>query len=144
VPVPGDQLDIPDEEVLYRRLSDDSPNMVTIDRTTGLGRPSSGAFKPDDDGVSVFRESVLRRHHLSADVVADRSIGQLIATIRVGQVRQESLGVRDDSWPPEVPDPSHPKWEAHALIVGFEGLSKNERIRKQRQLGRVSKVIAIR
>lgn len=134
MPVPGDQLDIPDEEVLYRRLSDDSPNMVTIDKATGLRRPSSGAFKPDEDGISVFRDSVLRKRELSAEVLADRSLGQLIASIRVGQVRQGDMGVRDDPWPPGVPDPSHPKWEAHALIVGFEQLSKNDRIRKQRLL----------
>jgi len=108
--------------------------MVTIDRATGLRRPSSGAFKPDEDGVSVFRESLLRRHTLSAEVVADRSLRQLIASISVGQVRQGDMGVRDDPWPPDVPDPSHPKWEAHALIVGLEDLPKNDRIRKQRLL----------
>jgi hypothetical protein len=134
VPAPGDQLNIPDEEVIHRRLSDDSPNMVTIDKATGSRRPSSGAFKPDEDGVSVFRESLLRERGLSAEVIADRSLGQLIASIKVGQVRQGEMGVRDDPWPPNVPDPTHFKWESHALIVGFKGLSKTERIRKQRLL----------
>jgi hypothetical protein len=132
--VPGDQLDIPNEEVLYRRLSDDSPNMVAVDKATGQRRPSSGAFKPDDDGVSVFRASVLGRQSLSVEVVADRTQGQLVVSITVERVRQADMGVRDDPWPPGVPDPAHPKWEAHALIIGLEELPKKERIRKQRLL----------
>ena len=98
------------------------------------GKDASRSIKPDEDGVSVFRESVLHRRELSAEVLADRSLGQLIARIRVGTVREGDMGVRDDPWPPDVPDPSHPKWEAHALIVGFEDLPKKDRLRKQRLL----------
>lgn len=130
----SDDPTIRDDDRLYRRLSDSSPNMIATDALTGVRRPSSGAFKPDDDGVSVYRESLLQRDALTAaDVV--RSPQNLVVALPVGDVRAISpLGVRDDPWPVGIPDETHPRNAAHALINGWHGLSTGERRRRQRAL----------
>lgn len=132
----GDSDDpaIADDDRLYRRLSDSSPNMIAVDVLTGARRPSSGAFKPDDDGVSVYRESLLQRDSLEAvDVV--RAPQNLVVALPVGAVRSiRPLGVRDDPWPTGIPDEDHPRNAAHALIKGWNGLSTGERRRRQRAL----------
>jgi hypothetical protein len=132
----GDSDDpaIADDDRLYRRLSDSSPNMIAVDVLTGARRPSSGAFKPDDDGVSVYRESLLQRDSLEAvDVV--RAPQNLVVALPVGAVRSiRPLGVRDDPWPTGIPNEDHPRNAAHALIKGWNGLSTGERRRRQRAL----------
>jgi hypothetical protein len=63
-PVAGDDPSIPGDEVLYRRLSYDNGDWVVRNLITGERvRPASGAFKPDEDGVSVFRKSILLQSH---------------------------------------------------------------------------------
>jgi len=37
-----DDADIPNEEVVYRRLRDAGPSFVAVDQLTGVRRPSSG------------------------------------------------------------------------------------------------------
>jgi len=108
--------------------------MIAIDALTGLRRPSSGAFKPDDDGVSVYRESRLIENELTAaDVV--RAPQNLVVAITVADVRSiPPLGVRDDPWPVDIPDEEHLRNAAHALIVGWNGLTRSERRRHQQQL----------
>jgi hypothetical protein len=132
----GDDLSIPDDEVLYRRLSYDNGDWIVRNQITGERvRPASGAFKPDEDGVSVFRQSILQqaRPPLGPQDVAVTA-ENVIVGFSVGDVRSLSLGVRDDAWPQDVPDPKHPRYAAHALIIGLEAVSKNARIRCQKQL----------
>lgn len=130
---PGDDPSIPSEDELLRRLSDDSPNMIAVDAVSGARRPSSGAFKPDSDGVSVYRHSVLAAGGCTpADVVVRPT--NLVVGLSVADVRAVGLGARNDAWPPGVPDPTHPRHAAHALIVGWDGLGTSERRRKQRKL----------
>lgn len=130
---PGDDPSIPDDDELYRRVSDGSPNMVVVDALSGNRRPSSAAFKPDDDGVSVYREGVLRSRGLSAaDLVVQP--GNLVVSLPVSAVRALSLGVRNDPWPRDIPDPDHPRNAAHALIVGWDGLGKSARRQRQKAL----------
>lgn len=128
---------VPDHDRALRRLSDSGPNMIAVDVLTGDRRPSSGAFKPDEDGVSVFREAVLAASQLtSADVIT--SPQNLVVALSVAEVRTISpLDVRDDPWPVDVPDPAHPRYAAHALITGWGGLGKSERRRRQQELTRL-------
>jgi hypothetical protein len=132
---PADDPDIPDEEILYRRLSYDNGDWVTTHPVTGERRPVSGAFQPDYDGLSVFRRSLLLANDppLSArDVMVDPQ--NLVVGFTVGDVRSINLGVIDDPWPKDVRDPDHPRYGAHALILGLNGLSKGARIKQQRRL----------
>ena len=129
----GDDPAIPDEESLLRRLSDAGPNMVAVDPLTGARRPSSGAFKPDPD-ISVYRSSVLAAHDLDARALL-KAPQNLVVSIDVADVRHHaSLGVCDDPWPQDVDDPNHPRNAAHALIVGWAGLTKSQRRERQRAL----------
>ena len=132
-----DLAGIPDSEVCCRRLSDAGQAMMATDSVTGTQRPSSGAFMPDGDGVSVYRETLLRQAGLTpADLV--RGAGNLVVGLPVGEIREIArLEVADDPWPADADDPEHPRNGAHALIVGWAGLSKNERIRRQRALSRL-------
>ncbi len=130
----GDDASIPGDDAVLRRLSDGGPSMVTIDAVTGVRRPSSGAFKPDEDGVSVFRTSRLADQNLNASAVVTGPHA-LVVQLSIGEIRSVAqLGVRDDPWPEDVEDPDHPRYAAHALIVGWSGLSKNQRRARQQAL----------
>ncbi len=132
--VEGDDPAIPNDDSVLRRLSDSGPSMLTFDLATGERRPSSGAFKPDDDGVSVYRESKLSERSLGpGDLV--RSPHNLVIGLGIGEVRAvATLGVRDDPWPSDIDDPQHPRNAAHALIVGWSGLTRSQRRERQRSL----------
>lgn len=107
--------------------------MIAVDTLTGQRRPSSGAFKPDLDGVSVYRESKLRSAGL---VVSDLVTApqNVVVGLPVGEIRSVTpLGTRDD----EIDPPQHPRDRAHALIVGWRGLSKSQRRERQGALARL-------
>jgi len=129
----ADDASIPNTDDVYRRLSDSGPNMVRVDLETGERRPSSGAFRPDADGVSVYRRSVLEEGGLGASDVV-RNPWNLVVSVNVGEVRSIELGVRDDAWPADIVEPTHPRNAAHALITGLERLGKSRRVRRQRDL----------
>lgn len=140
---PRDDPAIPDSDALLRRLSDSSPSMIARDLETNEPRPSSGAFKPDADGVSVYRRGVLESVGLGPDDVM-RDPWNLVVSVEVGDVRSIRLGVVDDPCPSDVDEPQHPRNEAHALITGLEALGKKERRRRQRLLVVLPSVAIIR
>lgn len=110
--------------------------MIAFDAKTGARRPTSAAFKPDDDGVSVYRLSLLSVSGLQAADLCSQP-EHLVVGLSVQDVRLAGLGVRDDPWPREVPAlrlRDHPRQGAHALIVGWSGVSRGETRRRQRQL----------
>jgi hypothetical protein len=57
--------------------------------------------------------------------------------VSTGDVRSIKLGVRDDAWPPDVAQPEHPRNGAHALVIGWEGLTRGQRGRRARELTRL-------
>lgn len=128
-----DDPSVPGDESLLRRLSDDGPSMIATDAVTGERRPTSGAFKPDPDGLSVYRLSKLVEFDMGAADVA-RTPWNLIVSVSVEQVRSIELGVRDDPWPRDIDEEAHPRNVAHALIVGWANLTKGERKRRQKAL----------
>ena len=135
-PVEDDDPAIPGEEVLYRRVSFEHGEWVLRDPISGERvRPVSGGFEPDTDGVSVFRRDLLRKLEppLGPADVALRP-DDIVVGFTVADVRQLRLGVKDDPWPKNVPDPDHPRYAAHALIVGWEGLGRQARIKRQKKL----------
>lgn len=128
-----DQGVLPDDAV-FRRVANDSPSMVVVDVLTGHRRPSTGAFKLDPDGISVYLRSVLSRSGLSASEVAVRP-GNLVVELPVAAVVDvPPLTVRADPWPRDIPDATHPRNAAHALVVGWEGLSRAQRKERQDKL----------
>lgn len=135
--LPSDDPAIEDHDSVLRRLSDAGPSMVAVDVITGERRPTSGAFAPDADGVSVYRESRLRAIGMTAaDLV--KSPQNLVVALGIGEIRSlAQLGVRDDPWPADIVDAEHPRNAAHALITGWAGLSRSERRERQRTLTRL-------
>lgn len=127
-----DDESIPNAEVLYRRLADPGGSMVAIDQVTGSRRPSSGSFKPDADGVSVYRRGLLEQSGLGPEDVI-RGPRNLVVGVEVGDVRSIGLGAWNDPWPTGIPDPEHPRNAAHALITGLEH-GKKTRLRRQQAL----------
>jgi hypothetical protein len=127
------------DEVVYRLLF---PDWVSEDKITGDRRPGSGAFEPDEDGVSVYREAVIIGQGLSLSDLTQNP-GDPVVSFTVGDVRgvgQElgvSLDVREKAWPTDVPDPDHPKHAAHALIVGLGELGSSRQLRARRALAKV-------
>lgn len=137
--LPQDDHDIPDDEILYRRLSYDNGDWVL--RHSGTGervRPTSGAFNPDPDGVSVYRRTVLLSQTPPlgpGDLVV--SPENVVVGFTVSDVRKILLGVRNDPFPSDVPDPDHPRNAAHTLITGLNELGKSARINQQKKLAKV-------
>jgi hypothetical protein len=98
-------------------------------------RPSTGAFRPDEDGISVYRDAPLRAAGLGPSDLTT-ALDDLVFGLAVREVRSLDLDVRDDPCPPGIPDAEHPRNGAHALIVGFESLSTSARKSKQTGLVR--------
>jgi hypothetical protein len=130
---PLDDLSIEGDDLVFRRLSDGGQSMIAKDTVTGERRPTTGAFKPDPDGVSVFLRSVLTANDLGPEAVVTRP-ENLVVSLTAGDIRSIDIGIRRDPWPGDVPDPDHPRYVAHALLKGLEALSNNERHRRQGKL----------
>ncbi len=142
-PDPRDDPAIPSSDALYRRLSDSGPNMVAVDLETGERRPTSGAFKPDEDGVSVYRRGLLSAAGLGPDDIV-RKPWNLVVSVDVGDIRSIGLGARDDPWRPDLDEPEHPRNAAHALITGLERLSRGQRRRCQKDLVALPSITFVR
>jgi hypothetical protein len=136
---PADDQDILDDDALYRRLSHSGADMILVDQVTGERRPASGAFKPDDDGISVYRRALLQKHGLAA-IDVTRAPSNVVVSVGVEDVRSLQLGVVNNAWPPDVDDPSHLRNAAHALIKGLELLGTKERKRRQRALAQLPSI----
>ena len=125
---------VSDDESLYRRIAHyGSVDLVAVAAITGHRRPSSGAFKSDSDGISVYLDSVLSEVGLGPQDLV-RAPQNAVVAARAAEPRQLSLGVRRDPWPTGTDDDDHPRNAAHALIVGFRGLRGKERRRTQKAL----------
>jgi hypothetical protein len=135
----GDDPGIPSDEILYRRLSRVDPNQYALDTETGERTPTSAAFtpKPDEDGLSVYRHAKLTAAGLDASVVA-LVPEHIVFGMSAGEVRSVDLGVRDDAWPQGIPDAAHPRNGAHALIVGWERMSRGAVKRHARELAKLA------
>ena len=130
---------LPEDDAVYRRLSDTGPSMVYIDPVTGEQRPTSGAFKPDADGVSVYSRMAMSAVGVEPADLLVRS-GNVVVELPVSAVRDSEppLDAVGDPWPADIPEPDHPRNAAHALVVGFDGLTKGQRKRAQDHLVRIS------
>ena len=130
---------LPDDDAVYRRLSDTGPSMVYIDPVTGEQRPTSGAFKPDADGVSVYSKTAMATVGVEPADLLVRA-GNVLVELPLAGIRaaEQALDAVADPWPADIPEPDHPRNAAHALVVGFDGLTKGQRKRAQDHLVRIS------
>jgi hypothetical protein len=136
-----------DSDAVIRRVPA-QPSMMTKDRKTGVRRPSSGAFMPDDDGISVYSVWALGKCRLD-DAVARKKDSDSLATVPVSQVRglrvpqnsQAELDVVGDPWPThDDPADEHPRDAAHSLITGLGDLSRKAQRAFQQELAKVCAV----
>jgi hypothetical protein len=120
-------------------LSKENPNQYAQDSVTGERRPTSAAFKPKpgEDGLSVYRHAKLVAAGLDAAAVALKP-EHIVFGMKTDEVRSLELGVRDNPWPQGIPDADHPRNEAHALIVGWDCMSRGEATRRARELAKLA------
>lgn len=118
---------LPDQEAILRRYDPLRGDHVIMDEGIGRYRLRSGAvaLRKGEDGVSVYRERLLKCQGLpnSAITVAGYSG---IARAEVGQIRAmaEPLDVVSDPWPHgrgPMPNPDI----AHALVAPPPGLNRS-------------------
>lgn len=103
-------LTIPDEDWLYRRVPRTNHFYDHIDLITHERRLGRGAFRFDDDGMSVHRHALVIRHHLTARQLRRDDKADLWR-FQVGNARKLDAGVVDD------PDPYDPPiGVAHASV----------------------------
>ena len=132
---------VDDDETLLRRIPDlGRADFFPLDQETGERRLSSGAFTPDDDGISIYRELLLSRADLGPQAVV-RDPLNAVAALPAATVRGVDLDVVPDPQPPTSSDPDPRLGAAHALIVGFPALSRSQRRRRQRDLAASARVV---
>lgn len=138
----GEQL--PSDDSIFRRVP--TADMLAIDQVTGKRRPSSSAFKPDSDGVSVYSQYAMSASCLVPGHLLRRE-GDTLVQVAVAELRSlDGVDAVGDPWPQDVTeadDLKHPRNAAHSLIVGFENRGKNARIRVQQELARLPSVILV-
>jgi hypothetical protein len=126
--------DISNEEIIYRLLFPNA-DWISVDKITGERRPSSAAFKPDEDGVSVYREAILTAERLGPSDLTRTAIDPVVA-FTAADVRGVGLDLLADPWPQDVPDPKHRKHAAHALISGLNALGPKPQLAVRRKLAK--------
>jgi hypothetical protein len=133
-----DDDSIADHDIVYRRVRDDGVNVVLAE---SVERPSSAAFEPDADGLSVFLHSVLESASAGVSRIVEGMAGEYrIAALAVSDLRAMGLGVVRDPNPDDAQD--HPVNPAHALVT-FPALSNNELRRLRRKLAQTAKWVEL-
>lgn len=113
----NDRVD--DNETLLRRIPDlGRADFSPVDLATEERRLSSGAFTPDDDGISLYREALPSRAGLKARAVVRHPLNA-VACLPTLAVRGMKLDVVPDPQPATSADPDFRLGMTHALIVGF-------------------------
>jgi hypothetical protein len=88
------------DETLLRRIPDlDRADFFPVDHATGERRLSSGAFTPDHDGISIYRELLLTRAGLDTRAVV-RDPLNAVAALPAATVRSVDLDVVPTHSPP--------------------------------------------
>ncbi|GGO47560.1 hypothetical protein [Streptomyces lasiicapitis] len=137
----SEEQEIPGGDLLWRRVNIKQPCMMRYDSVTQeeLG-PSSAAFKPHDDGTSVYVRRILDECEVGLAEVSENSHDS-IWELESKSVRDQDLDVISDAWPQDVPDPGHLRNAAHALIVGWEGLGRKQVDKKAKALARLASCV---
>lgn len=137
----SDDPNIAESDSLYRRIAHSGPgNLVAVDEVTGERRPSSGAFKSDDDGLSTYLRSILTASGLGPEDLV-RAPQNAVVEFAVNVPRSLALGVVGDPWPTGTDDDAHPRNAAHTLVTGMQGLSKSAARKAAADIARASKWI---
>ena len=131
LPADADDLSIPDDEILYRRIPLHPPDMIQPTEFTGEYRPSSGSFRSEGP-LSVDRGSLT-----SPEETRDRARPALfhVAEVRARVVRE--CGCR------LVKDPMHDN-PAHVLVFGDHDTGSGALNKKQtRAVARSAKIVIL-
>ncbi len=122
----ADDASIEDDDIALRRVFDAHKiNFVKVDAVTHERRASSAAFRFDDDGMSVYLNSILQQRNLDAQAVITQPFNA-VAGVTVRSIRQLQIGITRDPYPASEPDPTHVRHAAHCLITVAAGRSNND------------------
>ncbi len=131
---PTNDPTISDDDSLLRRVPQE-PSFVVWDEHTGAERPSTGSFRIDADGVSVYLLSALSAFRdpclAVADIDRDRPGRCIQLTVR--SCRDRGMGVVRD------PIDEATLGRAHALILPPANMGKR---RVQKQLSEIARFCA--
>lgn len=117
---------------LFRRISKSGDtNMLLTDEATGNRMVSSGAFVMDEDGCSVYIESLLLAEELGPEALVDEP-QNVVISVTVETVIAADLGVHPDPLP--VGPGDHRRNAAHGLIKNIKGLTKKPEYRARKAL----------
>jgi hypothetical protein len=116
--------------VIAHRRVHHQPQMLAVDQASNLVKgPSSAAFMPDSDGLSVYLDGRLVELGLGPSNIRTAE-SQVVAGLSAETITSLDLWLVAD---PEKDGPQ-PLGQAHALIKGWEELSGKQRKRTAREL----------
>lgn len=121
-------------EILHRRIYRTPQQLVIDQETRRVTGPTSAAFEPDDDGLSVYLESRLTILGLGPKDTRINS-SQVVAALDEPVLRLHSLELKPD---PELIEDPQPAGQAHALVQGWPSSRKGAK-KVARELARASR-----
>ncbi|NEC47527.1 hypothetical protein G3I18_02850 [Actinospica acidiphila] len=137
----SEEQGIADGDYLWRWVTTENPQMMRYDSVTNeqLG-PSSAAFKPHEDGTSVYVRRILDDYDVGPAGISDNPQNS-VWELEAKKIREQELDVIPDAWPQGIPNPNHPRNAAHALIVGWDDLSRKQVDKKAKALARLASCV---
>src|SRR3712207_6513705 len=104
-----------DEVYVHRRIPV-RPQLLQVDQATSeIVRPSSAAFEPDEDGLSVYIHAKLKRLGLRPSDVRTAA-DQVVAGLRERDISSVNLALQAQE---DLDDP-HLRGKAHGLLQGWD------------------------
>jgi len=106
-----DDAHIPDDEIVLRRVPAKPDFFLQKDLVSAAARLSRAAFNFDPNGISVYRDSLMREHGIEREQIFRGRTDLRLYQLPVSAVRQAEAGVVDAIRPDDLP-----VGLAHALI----------------------------
>lgn len=117
-------------------------DFYAVNTETGERQVTSACFKlrTDETGLSIFSEAIIARREMSyADVC--RKPHNAVASIPGAEPPRHGLRTEPDPWPPDAPEPDHPRNAAHAVVNGIPALEPSAQRKVARAMARIAVLV---
>lgn len=130
------------DKLLRRIPSLEDEAFCVVNTETGEARLSSACFKlrSDETGLSIYSQTIVTRRSLTYEDVC-RKPHNAVASISGTEPLCHGLQTIADPWPPDAPEPDHPRNAAHAIINGIRQLAPSKQRKLARDLAKIAVIV---